>query len=147
MSLAGLEFGTSSYIGIVAGGLSYFALGALWYTALFRDRWMAATGRTRDEFTSSAQDSSPAWMGLTLLGAIVSTAVVAVAYQWGGGEGVLDGLVVGAIVGVGVAAMEGLKNAVYNFDERVRPWELYAINAAYAIAGLLLAGTVYGLIE
>jgi len=52
----------------------------------------------------------------------------------------------GALIGVGVAAMEGMKGAVYSFDDRARPWPLYAINAGYAVCGLVLAGAVYALI-
>ncbi len=137
-----LGWGGSQYAGIALGGIVYFALGALWYTVLFGERWIAATGRTREEFPSS----SPALMVLTLVGAIVTTAVVAALYEWGGGNGIVDGLIAGLVVGIGVVAMEGLKNVVYNVDERAHVWPLYAINTAYAIAGLALAGLVYSLL-
>lgn len=58
----------------------------------------------------------------------------------------MDGITVGIILGAGVAAMEGMKVAVYNFDERVKPWLLYAVNGSYAVCGLALAGAVYALI-
>jgi hypothetical protein len=45
-------------------------------------------------------------------------------YEWAGGHTIMDGLAVGALLGAGIAAMEGLKPAVYNFDERVKPWAL-----------------------
>ena len=102
MNLEALDLVARDYIGIFIGGIAYYALGALWYTVLFGKRWIAATGRTMEEFPKS----SPAWMGLTLVAAVVSTAVVAVLYQWGSGDGVVDGLIAGVIVGAGVAAME-----------------------------------------
>ncbi|MDA1241369.1 MAG: DUF1761 domain-containing protein, partial [Chloroflexi bacterium] len=114
MNLEALDLVARDYIGIFIGGIAYYALGALWYTVLFGKRWIAATGRTMEEFPKS----SPAWMGLTLVAAVVSTAVVAVLYQWGSGDGVVDGLIAGMIVGAGVAAMEMLKDVVYNFDSR-----------------------------
>ena len=49
------------------------------------------------------------------------------------------------MIGIGVAAMELLKTVVYNFDTRARQWSLYAINAGYAIVGLVIAGAVYSL--
>jgi hypothetical protein len=143
MSLEAVDFGMRSIVAIVAGGVANFMLGGLWYMALFSRRWVAATGRTPEDFEG---ESPGAEMLLTLLGCFVTTAVLAVVYQWGGGETVVDGLLVGALLGVGVAAMEGLKPAVYNFDERVRPWSLYAINGSYAVCGITLAGVVYALI-
>lgn len=50
-------------------------------------------------------------------------------------------LVVGLMVGV--AAAEGLKQAVYIVDELVDRWTLYRINSLYAVSGLTLAGVVY----
>ncbi len=85
-------------------------------------------------------------MLVTLIGNVVTTAVLAIVYQWGGGTSVLDGVVVGALLGLGLAAMEALKPAVYNLDERVKPWSLYVVNASYAACGLVLAGLVYSLI-
>lgn len=110
---------------------------------LFSKHWIEATGRTPEDF----KDASPGvGMLLTLGGCIVSTAVLALVYWWAGGATVLDGITVGIILGAGVAAMEGMKVAVYNFDERVKPWLLYAVNGSYAVCGLALAGAVYALI-
>lgn len=143
MNLESLDLSGASYLAIVVGGVAYFALGALWYTLLFQKPWMAATGRTEQEFEELV-GASPAWMLATLVGAVVSTAVIATAYEWGGGDGILDGVVVGAIIGAGVVAMEGLKNVIYNFDDRSHPWRLYGINTAYAVLGFVIAGAVYG---
>jgi hypothetical protein len=143
MNLETLDFGMWNFIGVIAGGLANFMLGGLWYMLLFRKRWIAATGRTPEDF----KDGSPgAGMLLTLGGCFVTTAVLAVVYQWAGGKTILDGVAIGAILGAGVAAMEGMKAAVYSFDERVKPWALYAINGTYAVCGPTLAGVVYALI-
>ena len=143
MTLGMMEFGWWSLLGILLGGLANFFLGALWYMKLFSKSWLEATGRTSEEF----KDGSPgAGLVLTFGGCVATTAVVALVYGWAGGETLLDGLVVGLILGAGVAAMEGMKAAVYNFDERVKPWALYAVNGSYAVCGLALAGVVYALI-
>jgi len=143
MTLEMLEFGWLNLAGVILGGLANFMLGGLWYMKLFGRRWVEATGRDPEEF----KDGSPAvGMLLTLGGCFVTTGVLAMVYQWGGGETVLDGLAVGVILGAGVAAMEGMKAAAYNFDERVRPWALYAVNGSYAVCGLSLAGVIYALI-
>lgn len=143
MTLDMITFGWRNLIGIAAGGLAYFLLGALWYMKLFGNQWITATGRTPEDFEGEAPGAE---MLLTLGGGLVSTAVLALVYGWAGGDTILDGLAVGALLGIGVAAMEGLKPAVYNFDERVRPWALYAVNGSYAVCGLALAGAVYAAI-
>lgn len=126
-----------NYLAAVVGGVAYFALGALWYTVLFGKRWMALRGMAADD-----PGAPPAMMGLTAIGGIVSALVIGAVYEWAGGTGPVDGLVVGAIIGAGVAAMESLKSVVY---ERAQ-WELYAINTAYVVLGFALAGLVYALI-
>jgi hypothetical protein len=143
MALATLDFGWLNLVGILVGGFAYFMLGALWYMKLFSSRWVEATGRAPEDFEG---DGPGAGMLLMLGGCFVTTAVVAIVYQWGGGATILDGLAVGILLGVGVAAVEGMKAAVYNFDDRVKPWALYAVNGSYTVCGLALAGLVYGLI-
>lgn len=143
LNLEGIEFGIRSILGIFAGGVANFFLGGLWYMVLFSKRWIAATGRTPEDF----KDGSPGGgLLLTLAGCIVTSIALAVVYQWSGGQSVMDGLVVGALLGSGIAAMEGMKAAIYSTDERASPWTLYAINGSYAICGLTVAGIVYALI-
>lgn len=137
-----LDFGLRVLLAIAAAGLANFMLGGLWYMALFRKPWVTATGRSPDEFG----DGPGAIMLLTLLGSVVSAAVLAVLYQWSGASSVGHGLLIGALLGVGIAAVETLKKAVYNFDDRTRPWLLFAVDAGYAVAGLMVAGAVYALI-
>ncbi|RUO26529.1 hypothetical protein CWE09_07425 [Aliidiomarina minuta] len=143
MTLDMIECSWLNIVAIIAGGLAYFMLGGLWYMKLFSKRWLDAVGRTAEDFKDGGAGAT---MLLTLVGCLVTTAVLALVYGWAGGETVLDGLVIGCILGAGVAAMEAMKGAVYNVDERVKPWALYAINGAYAVCGLMLAGLVYALI-
>jgi hypothetical protein len=126
-----------NYLAAVAGGVAYFAFGALWYTLLFGKRWMALRGMAADD-----PGAPPAMMGLTAIAGIVSTLVVGAVYEWAGGTGPVDGLVVGLIIGAGVVAMESIKSVVYEQAQ----WALYAINTSYAVLGFALAGLVYALI-
>ncbi|MDA0270628.1 MAG: DUF1761 domain-containing protein [Chloroflexi bacterium] len=128
-----------SYVGIVAGGIAYFALGAAWYTFLFGKRWADLRGLTAEDLSGGW---NPMIMVASLVAGIVSTAVIAFMYGWGGGNGPVDGIVVGLLIGVGIGAMEGLKAVIYEKAS----WPLYAINTGYVVAGFALAGLVYGLI-
>lgn len=128
-----------SILGILVGAVLHFVLGAAWYSpALFSKQWMAALGKS----TESSPGMPLAGMGANGIGALVSTAVVGILYLWGGGDGALDGIVAGLLVGVGVVAMENLNRPFYEGA----PWALYAINSGYAVAGFALAGLGYAII-
>lgn len=143
MNIEMIDLSVRGLVGILAGGFASFMLGGLWYMLLFNKRWLAATGRTAEDFEG---ESSASGMILTLLGCFVSTAVLALVYQWAGGSSVLDGIIIGLILGVGIAAVEGMKKAIYNFDTRVKPWALYSVDVSYSVLGMVLAGAVYALI-
>lgn len=144
MDWSSLEFSWRVVLAIVAGGIANFLLGALWYALLFQKPWTQSTGRTAAEIQGSGGPG--AIMLLTLLGGVVTTVVLAMVYQWAGGSTLLDGLVIGLVLGLGISVWERLKTAVYNVDERVHPWRMFRIDAAYNVCGLALAGVVYALI-
>ncbi len=144
MDWSSLDFGWRVVIAVIIGGFANFFLGALWYAVLFQKPWVKATGRTVEEIH---QNGGPGFsMALTLLGGIVTTLVIAILYQWGGGSTLLDGVLTGLMLGLGISIWERLKTAVYNVDNRVQPWALFTIDAGYNVCGLALAGLVYALI-
>ncbi|MEX1023370.1 MAG: DUF1761 domain-containing protein [Dehalococcoidia bacterium] len=135
MNLESIE---PNYLIALIGGVAYFAVGWAWYSPmLFTDRWLAAQGKTR-EGTATAPEVVP--LALNLVASIVVAMVVAAIYEWGGGDGVVDGIVASLIVSVGVVAMEAFKGIAYY----AQTWMLYAINVAYAIVGIGVAGAIYG---
>ena len=144
MDWSSLEFSWRVVLAIVAGGVANFLLGALWYALLFQKPWIQSTGRTAQEIHGSGGPG--AIMALTLLGAIATTVAVAMVYQWAGGRTVLDGLLVGLVLGLGVSFWERLKTAVYNVDDKVNIWAMFRIDAAYNVCGMAVAGMVYALI-
>lgn len=133
MDLASVDL---NVLAALAGGVAYFALGALWYTLLFGKMYRSLRNVTGDAAMP------PVSMVLTLVAGLVSAGVIGVVYGWAGGAGLVDGIVVGLLLGVGIVAMEFLKNVVYEDA----PWPLYGINASYGVAGYALAGAVYALI-
>lgn len=144
MDWSSLEFGWRVVLAIVAGGVANFMLGALWYALLFQKAWIQSTGRTAEEIHSSGGPG--ATMALTLLGTLSTTLVLAIIFQWVGGSTVLDGLVIGLLLGVGISFWERFKTAVYNVDDKVHVWAMFRIDAAYNVCGLAVAGMVYALI-
>lgn len=128
-----------SIVGILVGALAHFALGAVWYSpALFSKQWEAALKITMDG--SGGTIAIP--LAVNAAGSIVTTAVVGVLYLWGGGDGPLDGIVAGLLIGAGIVAVENLNRVMY---ERA-PWVLYGINSGFAVIGFALAGLGYALL-
>lgn len=128
-----------SIVGILVGALAHFALGAVWYSPpLFAKPWAASLGIEM----GAGGPSIAIPLAVNAAGSIVTTAVVGILYLWGGGDGPLDGIVAGLIIGAGIVAMENLNRPMY---ERA-PWVLYAINSGYAVAGFALAGLGYALL-
>lgn len=128
-----------NYLAVIVGAVVYYALGFAWYSFLLGDRWLAATGRTREEIGSGP---GPLIVVFWIAGFVAAT-VIASVYEWANGDGLLDGLVVAAILAVGLVLGEGLKKVVFEQES----WELYAINMGYMLAGFLLIGGIYGVIE
>ena len=128
-----------SIAGILVGALVHFALGAVWYSPpLFAKPWAAALGIEM----GAGGPSIAVPLVVNAAGSIVTTAVVGILYLWGGGDGPLDGIAAGLLIGAGIVAMENLNRPLY---ERA-PWILYAINSGYAVAGFALAGLGYALL-
>ena len=93
-----LESVSLSVLGVVLGMVAHFATGAVWYTFLFSKQWMAALGKSMDDPPGMAL---PVCLGINAAGSLVTTAIVALLYTWGGGGGPVDGLVCGLIIGAG----------------------------------------------
>ena len=127
-----------NYLAVIVGAIVYYALGFAWYSFIVGDRWLAATGRTREDISGGP---GPLIVVFWIAG-FIAASVIASVYEWAHGDGLVDGLVVGAILGVGLVMGEGLKKVVFEQDS----WELYALNMGYTLLGFLLMGGIYGVI-
>ena len=134
-----LESVSLSILGIALGTVAHAAVGAIWYSKLlFIDRWMAALGKTMDQMRGNPAVS----IAGSVVGSVVTTAILAVIYQWGGGDGPVDGLAVGVLIGAGVVCVEGVNRPLFEGSS----WALFWINTGAAVLGFGLAGLVYGLV-
>lgn len=134
-----LESVSLSILGVILGTVAHSAVGALWYSKLlFVDRWMAALGTSMDEMSGNPMVA----VAGSVVGAFVTTVILAVIYHWGGGDGPVDGLVVGLLIGAGVVCVEGLNRPLFESSS----WSLFWINTGAAVVGFGLAGLVYGMI-
>lgn len=125
-------------LAVIPAALSFFALGGLWYTALFGPLWRKEMGITEEQ----AQNASP--MVMQFVWSIAVSLVIAFTLSRLIGEaGTSYGLKVGAGTGAGIGAAILAQNYVY---ESKTP-RFFAINGAYVVVGLAIMGTIIGAIQ
>jgi hypothetical protein len=95
-----IELSDINYIAVLVSIVANSAMGAIWYSpALFANVWMKEIGATKEGIQERGGQARS--FTIAILGAIVAVFVLAVLIQTAGADDVLDGLVLGLIVGVG----------------------------------------------
>ena len=126
-----------NWLAVLAGTVAHQALGALWYGVIFRDTWLRAMGMTPED----VERESPG--GGMAIGAVASlVSVIALAYLMTGIDNpyVADGIVLGAVTGIGFVAASTLMNGFY---EQKKPI-LSVLFGGYYTLGLIIAGAILG---
>ena len=126
-----------SILAVVAGGVAFFALGSLWYMALFQKPWAADMGIVISE---DQPPPAPPVSTLALsvgIGLVLAGVIEYFTRDAGAGHGAKAGLA----VGLAIAALMG-QNALYDS----RTLRLWAINAGYPLVGAVLVGVICGVI-
>ncbi|MEM7411210.1 MAG: DUF1761 domain-containing protein [Myxococcota bacterium] len=123
-------------VAIVIGAVVSSALGAAWYSpALFGPAWIRELGLNEEDLAPDA---------VAMVGSIVSCFVAATAIDFlvgsTGASGWIEGLGVGALVGLGIVAMTMLSDALFSGWSR----KLYAIQLGYRALYLVLMGALSG---
>lgn len=123
---------------IVAAAAS-FAFGAVWYGAL-GDRWLAATGRTKEDIQA---DRSPLPFILAGITALLGAGALRWIFAAHGVDGALEGLRLGLALGLAVAAPWVVLSHAFSG----RPRDLWWIDGGHAAIALGISGTVLGLMR
>src|SRR3954463_2994898 len=123
---------------VLVAATAAFLLGALWYSpALFAKAWIAAQGMTEERIARMRASAARSY-SISFVCFLVMAAAMAVLVARVQPVGPLGGLKLGAIVGIGFAAMVSLTANVYSD----RPLAAWAIDAGYQVAYLTVMGVV-----
>ena len=128
-------------LGVIVGGLAFWALGALWYSdLLFGKTWRTSLEMTDDDFKNGN------------LGLIYGLSVVMMVLMTYGLSIVLNYHETltpthAAFHGVLIAVFYSVPAISINYLYQRRPLKLWLIDALYQVLGLALAGAVYALIS
>ena len=133
--------GDLNWLAVLVATIAYFALGALWYAEFaFGRAWQRSAG-----WDLNPPENAGAGIYLVPLAtcfvATLATAMIAAASDT---DNIMEGILLGLIVGVGVALPILFVTGTFDMTKPA-PTTFAAIGAGYHIVGLALAGAILGL--
>ncbi len=134
IDLAGLN-----WFAVLTAAAASFMIGGVWYAALFGKAWARAYGYTEEQL--KAMGANPArTFSLMFVCDAVSAAVIAVIAQAAGVAGAVEGIVLGVLLWLGVAAANGLQVHLGSG----RPFGGFVIDTGKQLVALAVVGLVIG---
>jgi Mg/Co/Ni transporter MgtE len=127
-----------NWIGVVLAAVASMALGMAWYMGM-GDRWVNATGKSRDELMSGGSATPFVWAALCQL---VMAYFVAMLTPL-----LFDGISIYGAVMVGVHMWVGfiITSMVLNHRYQNQKWTLTFIDGGYLLGVMIVQGVVIGL--
>lgn len=129
-------FGQVNWVAVILGGIFNMAFGALWYGPLFGKAWLKAIGKKEEDIQSSA-----GMYMLPLIAGLVSAYILAVLIE---GLGIVDwwqGIIMGAIVWVGIGSTAVLTTGTFE-DQPRAAWLLFSL---YQLVVFIVEGLVFAI--
>lgn len=122
---------------IIIAAVAKFAIGAVWYTAIFGRRYRALLGVPEG---ASAQGMTPAFV-VQIIGDLIMAYVLARFIGHYGATDLLGGAFIGFMAWLGFVVTIMVGTIFYE----KKPGELIAINAGYQLVGLVVMGAIIGM--
>ncbi len=121
-----------NWIAVLIATVIQWLLGWLWYGYVFKERWVSLVG------SGGGAKPKSAWFGMvtSFIASLILSFVLAYIITWTGGNRFPDGVYLGALRWLGFMAPPLFTQHIF---ER-RPATLFAINAAYWLLAMMLAG-------
>lgn len=131
--------GQLNWLAVIVGAVIYFALGALWYSPILLGRqWQRSIGWDAEQ---SPPQMNPATYVIPLAAFLVMSVAVGMLAAATGSASLADGVVLGLVVGVGLALMHTLVDATFD-PNKPQPWIWAAINGGYHALGLFIVAVI-----
>lgn len=128
-----LNYMALNWWSILVATVAGFVLGGIWYGPLFGRAWMQAIGKTADELKPS-----PTPFIVSFFTAAITAIVLALLIGGLGVVRVIDGAVLGLVVGIGFIATAMASDAAFGHGSVV----LLLIQAGYRVAYSVLMGAI-----
>jgi hypothetical protein len=129
-------FSDINWLAVLVAAIAFFALGAIWYSFLFRDQWIKLTGVKMND--PNAKTGIAGIMFTSFLMILICTIGLALFLNKVGPSSWMSGAKVGLIAGVCFCAT-AISNS-YLYEKR--PSGLHLINSGYNVVGCIIAGII-----
>ena len=132
--------GPMNWLAVVLGTVAFFAVGAIWYTALFGKAWQKAVGLSNEQLKTGA--NMPLIFGLCFLLELVVVTMLGHLFariQPG------DHAKMMMAVGFGLAIMSPAIGITYLYMRK--PLRLWLIDAGHFVVGMAAVGAVFVLLD
>jgi hypothetical protein len=130
--------GDLNWLAVIVATLAYFALGALWFAPpTFGKLWMRSIGWEPPE---GERPGAAMYIG-PLAGALIAVIAVGMLAEAVGADGLGDGVVLGLVVGVGIAGAILFVTGLFE-PTKPQPMTWFGVTAAYHLVGLLIASVI-----
>ena len=129
---------TTNHVAVIVAAVVFFALGAVWYTAL-SGPWLAGIGRTMEDMAKQS-GGSPMPYVIGFLAVLVMCYTLNSLLNRLGDTTAASGAKVGAFIALGFVAA----NIALNYGFELRGVTLWTINSGYVLVGLTIAGAIIG---
>ena len=129
-------FSNLNWLAILAGGVAYFLLGAIWYSFIFKNAWIKSSGVNVNDPNMKKGMAQTMFSSLVLM--IICSLGLALILSKVGPTSWMSGAKVGLVAGVCFSATGICISYLYE----KRPWALHFINAGYNVAGCVISGII-----
>ncbi len=125
-----------NWIAVLVGTLGYFFLGAIWYSFLFKEKWIAYNNINMDD--PNGKKGVGAIMFASFIMMFICSAGLAILAEYLVISGWLYGLKLGLLTGVCFACTSMAINMLYE----KKPLGLFFINGGYQVLGNIIAAVI-----
>ncbi|MDQ6757885.1 MAG: DUF1761 domain-containing protein [Bacteroidota bacterium] len=125
-----------NWIAVLVGTLGYFMLGALWYSFLFKEKWIAYNNI--DMSDPNGKKGVGAIMFMSFIMMFVCAAGIAILSNYMGLVGWVYGVKIGLLTGICFACTSMAINMLYE----KKPLGLFFINGGYQVLGNVIAAVI-----
>lgn len=129
-------FSDINWLAVLAGGLAYFVLGALWYSFLFKNAWIKLSGINMNDPGIKTGVAQTMLASLVLM--IIASIGLGIMITRIGSAGWMTGCKVGLLVGICFSATAISISYLYE----KKPLGLHLINGLYNIFGCVISGII-----
>ncbi|MFI5155005.1 MAG: DUF1761 domain-containing protein [Chitinophagales bacterium] len=126
------------WLAIFVSAIAYFALGSLWYSALFGKRWSAEVAKHGIVIKEPDKKQIGNKMGQTFLYNLIVVFSLAYLVFVSGSYTWLAGAKLGLLCGLGFGSMAIAISCIWES----RSFALIAIDCGYALAGMIICGAI-----